>query len=108
MNEEKIAELRARQAELDQKEREAQRRLYALRDKLRKVQHEIAVLTYTCGCVRLNEDIGIHDMPAQEAANRQGLGLGFVREVLSAVKDCPNCGGWGSREEREKWERVRA
>lgn len=50
---------------------------------------------FTCRCVRLNEDIGIHDMVDQEKAGRVGLGLGWVSQTLSALRDCEVCKGAG-------------
>lgn len=53
-------------------------------------------MRYTCLCVRLNSDIGIHDMGAQEKAGRYGLRAGgLVSGGLSAACACPVCHGSG-------------
>jgi hypothetical protein len=50
---------------------------------------------FNCSCVRLNADLGIEDMAEQHAAGRNGLGLGYVSETLSALASCAICGGTG-------------
>jgi len=53
-------------------------------------------MKYTCPCVRLNSDMGIHDMGDQERRGRYGLRAGgLVSNCLSAQLACPNCHGSG-------------
>lgn len=70
-------------------------RRYTLIEEREKLERAEAKDKYNCSCVRLNGDIGIHDMMQQETANRRGLQLGTVSLTLSCDKDCPICKGKG-------------
>jgi len=70
-------------------------RRYQLIEEREVLERAEAKEKYNCPCVRLNGDIGIHDMVEQEGANRRGLGFGFVSQTLSCEKDCPRCKGKG-------------
>ena len=50
---------------------------------------------HPCSCVKLNGDIEIYDMQEQERRGRNPLGLGFVADCLTALKNCPVCNGTG-------------
>lgn len=78
-------------AELEQVNKR-QQELIAERRKLELEQNRE---DHPCQCVKLNKDIEVFDMQEQERRGRVPLGLGFVADCLTAIKDCHVCNGTG-------------
>jgi hypothetical protein len=70
-------------------------RRYKLIEEREVLERAEAKEKYNCPCVKLNADLGIHDMMQQEGANRRGLQMGYVSLCLSCEKNCPVCQGKG-------------
>jgi chorismate mutase len=70
-------------------------RRYFLLEEREGLEKAEAKEKYNCPCVRLNGDMGIHDMIQQESFNRRGLQFGTVSRTLSCEKDCLRCKGKG-------------
>ena len=87
---EELAALRAKVNGWEEKSRAARKRIAAL-------ELEADRKKYNCNCVKLNRDIGIHDMGELCAAGRDGVpgSAGLVSSSLSLLANCPHCHGTG-------------
>ncbi len=71
-------------------------RVAALRDEREILLRQNDLERFTCPCVRLNRDLGIHDRALLVAQKRSMFGSGrFVADCLSADWECSICGGTG-------------
>lgn len=72
-------------------------RQIGLLDKERKrLEDDDLKAEHPCQCVRLNRDIGVHDMGELARKQRQTLEAGgLVSEGYSADRNCARCGGTG-------------
>jgi len=87
---------RKRIQELRKSARILQRQIDDLHDEISALELKQTQYDHPCTCVRLNKEIGIHDMIMQDTAGRRGLtGGGWVSDTLSAVKSCVRCNGTG-------------
>lgn len=86
---------RERVNEIDRECLSLRKRLSELLTERSRLSLQIRRAEHPCPCVKLNDDIGVHDMVQQDARRRNPLGLGFVRDCLSADKDCRLCFGTG-------------
>jgi hypothetical protein len=84
---------------LESKRRELSQEIGRIDAKIYELSLEEDRSEFTCGCVKLNRDIGVFDMNNQSelCRNRVGFCSCIVSESLTADKFCPACNGTGKQ-----------
>lgn len=82
-------------ADLGEQRQKLLREVDAINEASRLLWLEDSREDHPCSCVRLNREIGVHDMSDTENRYRRTFGIGLVAELLSADKECPLCRGTG-------------
>ncbi len=89
-------ELQTRIRNLNERARSLRASLDETIERLSESEYELKRLEYTCGCVRLNRDIGIFGAHQQLRSGRSVLYYGgLVADALTAERACPICNGTG-------------